>query len=190
MLDDTMACDGVTHHKMNSGQTTPRAMRCKSALHTSTAECSKVRGCVTLTRNASSLGITCLLFASAAGSIGCSRFGPGVFEIVTGKLLNEAIPRDVYLEGSAIPVEKRNAVLIKTPGSARALFALIVTAGFASQLQQKYSGILISEGRLSICGKDAGIGSYGFGIRRPPLSGSRRSSFFTTKQAIRLSSVT
>ncbi|MGH9444559.1 MAG: hypothetical protein ACRD3O_02320 [Terriglobia bacterium] len=117
------------------------------------------------------------------GASGVAGSGPGHFEIVTGKLLNKSIPRDVYLEGSAIPVEKRNAVLIKIPAGARALFALIVTAGFASQLQQKYSGMLISEGRLSLCGKDAGIGSYGFGIRRPSTSKRQQAQFFLYNQA-------
>ncbi|MGH9434508.1 MAG: hypothetical protein ACRD06_00755 [Terriglobia bacterium] len=124
----------------------------------------------------------CLLLV-LLGASGVAGSGPGHFEIVTGELLNKAIPRDVYLEGSAIPVEKRNAVLIKTPAGARALFALIVTAGFASQLQQKYSGMLISEGRLSICGKDARIGSYGFGIRRTPAAGRQQAQLFFYNQA-------
>lgn len=109
--------------------------------------------------------------------------GAGQFAIITGKSLNQAIPRDFYLEGNAIPVEKRNAVLIRTPAGARTLIALIVTAGFASEIQQKYSGMLISEGHLSICGKDAGIGSYGFGIHRLGSSREQRARFSLYNQA-------
>lgn len=117
-----------------------------------------------------SLSLVCLLLLGLCTS-GVAGVRAGQFAIITGKPLNQAIPRDFYLEGNAIPVEKRNAVLIKTPAGARTLIALIVTAGFASEIQQKYSGMLISEGHLSICGKDVGIGSYGFGMHR--LGGSR-----------------
>jgi hypothetical protein len=106
------------------------------------------------------------LAVALLGATGVATLAQGHFEIITGKSFIGAVPRDFYLEGNAIPVEKRNAVLVKTPERRRALFALIATAGFASQLQQKYSGMLILEGRLAICGKNVGIGSYGFGIRR------------------------
>lgn len=108
---------------------------------------------------------------------------PGSFEMVTGKLLQAATPRDFYLEGNAIPVEKSNAVLIKTPQGARALFALIVTAGFASRIQHKYLGMLISEGRLSICGRPAGVGSYGFGLHHPSKPGAGNARFVLYNQA-------
>src|ERR1039457_5026395 len=38
------------------------------------------------------------------------------FEVVTGKAFESAVPKDFYLEGNAIPTEKRNAILVKTPG--------------------------------------------------------------------------
>jgi|SRR5579875_1262509 len=106
-----------------------------------------------------------LLFLTLVATC-ASGLAQGRFEIITGKLFQGAVPRDFYLEGNAIPVEKRNAVLFRTPEGARTLFGLIATAGFASRLQQKYSGMLISEGTLSICGRGVGVGSYGFGIRR------------------------
>lgn len=128
------------------------------------------------------LSRVCLLVLVVATS-GVAGSGPRQFAVITGKPLNESIPRDFYLEGNAIPVEKRNAVLIKTPAGARALFALIVTAGFASRTQQKYSGMLISEGHLSVCGKDVGVGSYGFGIRPPHGPGEQHSQFVLYNQA-------
>lgn len=131
---------------------------------------------------ARSLLRVCVLVLALAAS-GLAASGPGRFAIITGASLNRAIPRDFYLEGNAIPVEKRNAVLIESPIGARALFALIVTAGFASRIQHKYSGMLISEGRLSICGKDAGVGSYGFGIQRPRGSEGREAHFVLYNQA-------
>lgn len=117
------------------------------------------------------------------GTLSFVGFARGGFEIITGKPLKDAVPRDFYLEGNAIPVERDNAVLIEAPERTRVLFALIVTAGFASRIQQKYSGMLISEGCLSICGKHAGIGSYGFGLHLPPNAGNRDGEFLLYNQA-------
>jgi hypothetical protein len=127
------------------------------------------------------LRVCLLLFL--IGASGAAGFTQGHFKIITGTLLTAAVPRDFYLEGNAIPVEKDNAVLIQTPAGARTLFALIVTQGFASRIQQKYSGMLISEGRLSLCGKNAGIGSYGFGLRHPSVPGIKDAQFFLYNQA-------
>lgn len=124
----------------------------------------------------------CLLAATLGVTAAVGAAQGGRFEIVTGKLFEAAVPGDFYLEGNAIPVEKQNAVLIRTPSGTRALLALIATAGFASEIQQKYSGMLTSEGHLAICGKAVAVGSYGFGIRRPRLAGQQE-LFFVYNQA-------
>jgi len=89
------------------------------------------------------------------------------FEIVTGKAFDSAIPKDFYLEGNAIPVQKRNAVLVQTPSGARTIFALIDTTGYSANIQTKYVGMIIAEGDVSVCGHKIGVGSYGFGWVRP-----------------------
>lgn len=85
------------------------------------------------------------------------------FEVVTGKALDSAVPRDFYVEGNAIPTEKRNAVLLKTPAGARAVFALIDTAGYSANIVTKYVGMIITEGDITMCGHNVAMGSYGFG---------------------------
>jgi hypothetical protein len=107
----------------------------------------------------------------------------GVFEILGGRRLKDAIPRDFYLEGNAVPVEKRNAALIETPSGARLLVALVVTSGWASQLPHKYSGMLISEGPLSLCGNPLTVGSYGFGLHRPAVTSRSNAQFVLYNQA-------
>jgi len=89
--------------------------------------------------------------------------GQNKFEVVTGKAFDSAMPKDFYLEGNAIPTEKRNAVLVKTPAGARAVFALIDTAGYSANIVTKYVGMIITEGDLTLCGHKVGVGSYGFG---------------------------
>lgn len=88
------------------------------------------------------------------------------FRIETGKAFDKAVPKDFYLEGNSIPVEKRNSVLALTPSGARLVAGLIDTSGYSSQVQQKYIGMLISEGSVEVCGKRVGVGSYGFGLVR------------------------
>ena len=109
------------------------------------------------------------LFAAAVLLCAASHgvFAQGKFELVTGKAFDSALPKDFYLEGNAIPTAKRNAAMATSPSGARALFALLDTTGYASNITQKYVGMMITEGDLTICGQKTGVGSYGFGWERP-----------------------
>src|SRR5579862_3660401 len=111
---------------------------------------------------------TCMAVAAAmAGSCSPATCAEQGFELVTGKALDAAVPRDFYLDGNAIPTQKRNASLVKTSAGTRALFALIDTTGYSSDVVTKYVGMLITEGDLTICGQKVMVGSYGFGWARP-----------------------
>jgi hypothetical protein len=107
----------------------------------------------------------------------------GAFQLVTGDEFKKALPKDFYLEGNAIPTQERNAALMKTPAGARALVALIDTTGYSSQIQQKYEGMLITEGGLSLCGTMVRVGSYGFGLARPTPPSDADAKFFLYNQA-------
>lgn len=96
-----------------------------------------------------------------------NAFAQRQFELVTGKAFDSALPKDFYVEGNAIPTAKRNATMVKLPSGARALFSLIDTTGYASDVAAKYIGMIITEGELSICGQKVGVGSYGFGWQLP-----------------------
>jgi hypothetical protein len=107
----------------------------------------------------------------------------GGFEVVTGKAFDSAVPKDFYLEGNAIPVQKRNATLVKTAAGARAVFALIDTAGYSSDIQTKYAGMIITEGDLTVCGQKVTVGSYGVGWSRPPTGVDAPGNFSLYDQA-------
>jgi hypothetical protein len=108
-----------------------------------------------------------LLTLLAVAAIGVSA--QHQFEIVTGKAFDSALPKDFYLEGNAIPTAKRNAVMVHLPSGARAMFSLLDTTGYASNIIEKYVGMITTEGELSICGNKVGVGSYGFGwVPSPP----------------------
>lgn len=121
-----------------------------------------VRHCLTLT--ASLLAIT-LLTAGGADA-------QGGFQVITGREFDRAIPSEFYLEGNAIPTQKRNAALVRTPEGHRVLIALLDTSGYSSQVQQKYLGMIIVEGGVSVCGRHLGTGSYGFGLQKAKPAGA------------------
>ena len=88
------------------------------------------------------------------------------FAVETGRPFDAALPHDFYLEGNAIPTEKRNAALLVTPSGKQLLFALLDTSGYSSEVQQKYIGMIIAEGPVMIGGARIPVGSYGFGLKK------------------------
>jgi hypothetical protein len=105
------------------------------------------------------------------------------FELVTGKAFDSAVPKDFYLEGNAIPTAKRNAILVHLPTGERALFSLIDTTGYATDIQAKYAGMMITEGKVTICGHEVTVGSYGFGWTRAPRGTEEAGKFSLYNQA-------
>jgi len=129
------------------------------------------------------LGLWLAVATLAGGAWSQSALAQKAFEVVTGKEFESAVPKDFYLEGNAIPAEKRNAVLVKTPAGARALFALIDTSGYATSVQTKYVGMLITEGDLTVCGHKVTVGSYGFGWDLPGTGVNAPGKFSLYNQA-------
>jgi hypothetical protein len=107
----------------------------------------------------------------------------GAFTQLSGKAFESAIPNDFYLEGNRIPVEKRNAVLLKAPAGARLVLGLIDTTGYSSQIKQKYAGMVITEGTVSVCSVPLSVGSYGFGLEKPAAPSGEDAKFFLYNQA-------
>ncbi len=107
----------------------------------------------------------------------------GGFEVVSGQAVVRAVPGDFYLEGNRIPVDKRYAVLLKNTHGARLVVANINTAGYSSQIKQKYTGMVITETKISVCGTELGVGSYGFGLDRPAPPSTADATFRIYNQA-------
>lgn len=91
----------------------------------------------------------------------------GVFKVETGQAFNKILPKDFVLEENAIPTQKRNSALALTPAGSRLIVGLLDTSGYSSQVQEKYLGMLITEGSVEVCGHSVAIGSYGFGLAKP-----------------------
>ncbi|BCS32270.1 hypothetical protein TBR22_A14800 [Luteitalea sp. TBR-22] len=91
-------------------------------------------------------------------------------EKLAGKAFDAAAVKDFYLEGNAIPAQKRNTVVLKGADGKRMVFGLLDTSGYSTDIQQKYAGMLILERKTSIGGAAVGTGAYGFGLQKgtPP----------------------
>ena len=124
-----------------------------------------------------------LLLALFLGLTAASAVAQQKLEIVTGKAFDSALPKDFYLEGNAIPTAKRNAVMVKTPAGARAVFSLLDTTGYASNIIEKYAGMVITEGDLSLCGQKLATGSYGFGWTQSPRAEDKPGTLSLYNQA-------
>lgn len=120
-------------------------------------------------------------FAALAVLPGPAR-AQDVFQHVTGKDFDRALPRDFYLEGNAIPTQKRNAAMLKTAEGAGILFSLIDTTGYSSQVQEKYIGMLITEAGVALCGEPVEVGSYGFGLKKPAPTSDEDATFYLYDQ--------
>jgi hypothetical protein len=123
-----------------------------------------------------------LMVAAVIGFVPSTALAQGGFQHVTGKAFDTAMPTNFYLEGNAIPVQKRNAAVVQTGGGAQVLFALLDTTGYSSQVQEKYKGMIITGTSLSVCGGSLGVGSYGFGLQTPAASSDEDAQFFVYDQ--------
>ncbi len=122
-------------------------------------------------------GVPIALALAFPGTLCAGQHSKG-FRIETPQAAAGAIPKDFYLEGNAIPVEKLNSDLAITPEGKQMIFGLLDTSGYSSQVQEKYAGMLITEGGLELCGRRVGTGSYGFGLKSPAPP-SKANGYFT-----------
>jgi hypothetical protein len=83
-----------------------------------------------------------------------------------GKAFDSAFVKDFYLEGNAIPTQKRNTVILKAADGARLVFGLLDTSGYSAEVQQKYAGMMIVERKVTVGAAAVGIGAYGFGLQK------------------------
>jgi hypothetical protein len=86
---------------------------------------------------------------------------PGV---LTPEETKKAVPATYFFRGQSAPVQIRNAGGFRASGDKLVLAALVDTSGYASDVQAKYQGLLITEVKLSIEGTSLAPGQYGFGF--------------------------
>jgi hypothetical protein len=106
----------------------------------------------------------------------------GGFENVTGEALTKAVPDHFDLEKNRIPVQKIYAALLKNGKGAQVVLAMLDTGNSSPRIRRKYSGILISGTKISLCRIPLDTGSYGFGLS-PKAPGEDYGKFRIYNQA-------
>ena len=86
--------------------------------------------------------------------------------LLSGDELKKVVPAEYFYRGQKAPVQLRNAVGWQQADGRMFLAALVDTSGYATAIQQKYQGLLITEVKLNVGGIGAGTGTIRFRIHR------------------------
>ena len=78
--------------------------------------------------------------------------------------IKQIVPAVYFFRGQSATVQVRNASGFRTSSGKLVLAALVDTSGYAHDVAEKYQGLLITEVKLSVGGKELGPGAYGFGF--------------------------
>lgn len=84
--------------------------------------------------------------------------------LLGGDDLKKFVPAAYFFRGQSAPVQVRNSAGFSMPDGKLVLAGLVDTSGYASDVQAKYQGFLITEVKLNIEGSELAPGQYGFGF--------------------------
>src|SRR5215475_13601928 len=74
--------------------------------------------------------------------------------------LKQVVPTTYFFRGQSAPVQLRNSAGFAGTDGKLILAGLVDTSGYASDVQAKYQGFLITEIKLTIEGTDLARGAY------------------------------
>jgi hypothetical protein len=86
--------------------------------------------------------------------------------VLSGDDLKKVVPAVYFFRGQSAPVQIRNSAGFSAPDGKLVLAGLVDTSGYASDVQAKYQGFLITEVKLNVEGSDLAPGAYGFGFSK------------------------
>ncbi len=84
--------------------------------------------------------------------------------VVASVELKAIVPTGYFYRGKSATVQARNSAAIRTKDQKYVIAALVDTAGYATDIAEKYQGLLITEVKLKIEGSDLAPGQYGLGF--------------------------
>ena len=88
---------------------------------------------------------------------------PGV---LSGDEVRKVVPAVYFFRGQSASVQLRNSAGFSVAEGKLVLAGLVDTSGYASDVQAKYQGFLITEVKLKIEGTSLAPGEYGFGFSK------------------------
>ncbi len=80
--------------------------------------------------------------------------------------IKQLVPATYFFRGQSAPVQLRNSAGFRVGEGRLVLAGLVDTGGYASDVQEKYQGFLITEVPLNIGGSELAPGEYGFSFSK------------------------
>lgn len=84
--------------------------------------------------------------------------------VVESADLKTLVPSTFFYRGKSATVQMRNSGAIRTKDQKYVIAGMVDTAGYASNVAEKYQGLLITEVELKVEGSTLKPGEYGFGF--------------------------
>jgi hypothetical protein len=109
-------------------------------------------------RNSILLGVSVVLLASAWAQQSKSA------AVLSADELKTVAPASFFYRGRSAATQLRNSAGVRTSDGKFVLAGLVDTAGYASNIAEKYQGFFISEVKLKIEGAELAPGEYGVGF--------------------------
>jgi hypothetical protein len=109
--------------------------------------------------------VRAIMLGSAIALILGSGFAQQVSKhLLSADELKKAVPTEYFYDGQKAPTQLRNSVGFQLANGKMTIAALVDASGYSTAVQQKYQGMLITEGKLNIGGSELPPGQYGFGF--------------------------
>ena len=105
--------------------------------------------------------VGCLPSVQVAGA---QSSAPAQAKILSPQDIGALMPPSVFFRGQTATVQLRNTFGLRLANGAVVMAGLVDNSGYATALQQKYQGYLLSETALTINGQALPAGAYGFGF--------------------------
>jgi hypothetical protein len=105
------------------------------------------------------LGLAVVIFSCLL--LSAQQLKPGV---LSADDIRKVVPATYFFRGQSAPVQLRNSAGFSGTDGKLVLAGLVDTSGYASDVQAKYQGFLITEVTLNIEGTELRPGEYGFGF--------------------------
>ena len=86
--------------------------------------------------------------------------------MLSGDDIKKVVPSVYFFRGQSAPVQVRNSAGFSSADGKLVLAGLVDTSGYATDVQAKYQGFLITEVKLKIEGSELAPGAYGFGFSK------------------------
>lgn len=103
----------------------------------------------------------CLPIVQLAGA---QSAAPAQAKILSPQDIGALMPHSVFFRGQTATVQLRNTFGLRLGNGSVVLAGLVDNSGYATSIQQKYQGYLLSESALTIDGETLPAGAYGFGF--------------------------